>query len=63
MLKCISEGTMTIRIKDSTYRDILMGRTGNAFAELIPSILDEKKSEGYEIVVVDDLTGAVIERL
>ena len=54
---------MTITIKDSTYRDILMGKTGNAFADLIPSILEEKKSEGYEIVVVDDLTGAVIEQL
>jgi predicted CopG family antitoxin len=54
---------MTIQIKDSTYRDILMGKTGNAFADLIPSILQEKKREGYEIVVVDDLTVAVIERL
>jgi predicted CopG family antitoxin len=54
---------MTIQIKDSTYRDILMGTTGNGFADMIPSILQEKKEEGHEIVVVDDFTGAVIERL
>jgi hypothetical protein len=54
---------MTIRIKNSTYRDILMGTTGNAIADTIPSILRKKKDEGHEIVVVDDFTGAVIERL
>ena len=54
--------TTEVQIKDSTYRDILMGMTGNAIADTIPSILQEKKNEGYEIVVVDDFTGAVIER-
>lgn len=54
---------MRIKIKDSTYRDIQMGTTGNVLADTIPSILREKKEEGYEIVVVDDFTGAVIERL
>jgi hypothetical protein len=54
---------MTITIKDSTYRDILMGTTGNGFADMIPSILREKKEEGYEVVVVDDFSGAVIQRL
>lgn len=54
---------MTIKIKDSTYRDILVGKTGNGIADTIPSILREKKEQGYEIVVVDDFAGAVIERL
>jgi hypothetical protein len=30
---------------------------------MIPSILQQKKEEGYEIVLIDDFTGAVIERL
>lgn len=54
---------MKIQIKDSTYREILMGSTGNGMAETIPSILQEKKEEGYEVVVVDDFTGTVIARL
>jgi len=54
---------MKILIKDSTYTDILMGTTGNGFADMILPILQQKKEEGYELVVVDDFTGAVVERL
>lgn len=54
---------MRIVIKDSTYSDILMGTTGNGFADMILPILETKKEEGYEVVVVDDFTGAVVERL
>jgi len=53
----------TIAIKESDYLDILMGGTGNGIADMIPAILEQKRTGGYEIVVVDEFTGEVVSRL
>jgi hypothetical protein len=54
---------MTIKIGNSIWKDILAGTTGNAIADTIPFILEQKKREGYTVVVVDDFTGAILETL
>ncbi len=54
---------MRITIKHSDYMDILMGTTGNGVAGMILPILQQKKEEGHEVVVIDDFTAAVVERL
>jgi len=52
----------TITIKESDYHAILTGTSGNGIADTIPDILRIKMREGYEILIVDDLTGAVTSR-
>ena len=52
-----------IRIKQSDLRDIETGVTGNATADFIPEELEKKRKEGYEIVIVDDITGEVVKRI
>jgi hypothetical protein len=52
-----------IAIKESDYLDILKGTTGNGIADMIPAILEQKRSEGYEVVVLDDFTGEIVSRL
>ena len=61
--RMVSGEPMTIRIKNSTYRDILMGQTANGLADMILPILRAMRGQGWQVLVVDDFTGVVIEKL
>ena len=52
----------TITIKGSDYHAIMTGTSGNGIADTIPDILRQKMREGYEILVVEDLTGTLTSR-
>ena len=50
----LDEVNRMITIREKDYNDIMMGKTGNGVADMIPSVLKEKMVIGHEVYVTDE---------